>query len=148
LIRLESLVASRAASSVEADQARNTLDAARVALRQAELELARRTVTAPISGSLGILAVNAGDYVTSQTEIASIDDRSEILIEFFVPERFASGMEVGKQVVATAISRPGERFTGPFRRSTTVSTKPVAPCGCAPRSPIPMTRCAQACRSR
>jgi multidrug resistance efflux pump len=71
VVRLESLVASRAASSVEADQARNTLDAARVALRQAELELARRTVTAPISGSLGILAVNAGDYVTSQTEIAS-----------------------------------------------------------------------------
>jgi RND family efflux transporter MFP subunit len=108
VVRLESLVASRAASSVEADQARNTLNAAQVALRQAELELARRTVTAPISGSLGILAVNAGDYVTSQTEIASIDDRSEILIEFFVPERFASGMVVGKQVTASAISRPGE----------------------------------------
>ncbi len=112
VVRLESLVASRAASSVEADQARNTLDAARVALRQAELELTRRTVTAPISGSLGILAVNAGDYVTSQTEIASIDDRSEILIEFFVPERFASGMAVGKQVTASAISQPGETFAG------------------------------------
>ena len=81
--RLQSLVASRAVSSVEADQAQNALDAAEVALRQAELELSRRTVTAPISGSLGILAVDTGDYVTSQTEIASIDDRSEILIEFF-----------------------------------------------------------------
>src|SRR5690606_6675017 len=47
-----------------------------------------------------------------QSEIASIDDRSEILIEFFVPERFASGMEVGKKVTANAISRPGERFAG------------------------------------
>ena len=110
--RLQSLVASRAASSVEADQAQNALDAARVALREAELDLSRRTVTAPISGSLGILAVNTGDYVTSQSEIASIDDRSEILIEFFVPERFASGMDVGKQVAANAISRPGERFSG------------------------------------
>ncbi len=110
--RLQSLVASRAASSVEADQAQNALDAARVALREAELNLARRTVTAPISGSLGILAVNAGDYVTSQSEIASIDDRSHILIEFFVPERFASGMEMGKQVTAIASSRPGERFIG------------------------------------
>lgn len=110
--RLESLVASRAVSSVEVDQARNTHDTARVAVRQAELELARRTVRAPISGSLGILAVNAGDYVTSQTEIASIDDRSEILIEFFVPERFASGMERGKKITAAAISRPGEVFSG------------------------------------
>jgi len=110
--RLESLVASRAASSVEADQAQNALDAAKVALKEAELNLSRRTVTAPISGSLGILAVNAGDYVTSQSEIASIDDRSEILIEFFVPERFASGMEIGKQVTALASARPGERFIG------------------------------------
>jgi RND family efflux transporter MFP subunit len=110
--RLQSLVASRAASSVEADQAQNALDAAKVALREAELDLSRRTVSAPIGGSLGILAVNAGDYVTSQSEIASIDDRSEILIEFYVPERFASGMEVGKQVTANAISRPGERFAG------------------------------------
>ena len=110
--RLESLVASSAASSVEADQAQNALDSAQVALREAELDLSRRTVTAPISGSLGILAVNAGDYVTSQSEIASIDDRSEILIEFFVPERFASGMEVGKQVTAIAISHPGETFEG------------------------------------
>ncbi|WP_412051578.1 efflux RND transporter periplasmic adaptor subunit [Hoeflea sp. Naph1] len=110
--RLDSLVASRAVSSVEADQARNALGTAEVALREAELELSRRTVTAPISGSLGILAVNAGDYVTSQTEIASIDDRSEILIEFYVPERFTSGMEVGKSVTARAISRPGETFKG------------------------------------
>ena len=112
--RLESLVASRAASSVEADQARNALDAANVALREAELDLSRRTVTAPISGFLGILAVDVGDYVTSQSEIASIDDRSEILIEFFVPERFTSGMEVGKAVLANAISRPGETFAGQF----------------------------------
>ena len=110
--RLQSLVASNAASSVEADQAQNALDAANVALKEAELNLARRTVTAPISGSLGILAVNAGDYVTSQSEIANIDDRSQILIEFFVPERFASGMELGKQVTALASARPGERFIG------------------------------------
>jgi multidrug efflux pump subunit AcrA (membrane-fusion protein) len=95
--RLESLVASRAASSVEADQARNTYDTAAVSrLRQAELELARRTVTAPISGSLGILSVNAGDYVTSQTEIASIDDRSEILIEFYRARTLRFGNEGGK----------------------------------------------------
>lgn len=110
--RLRSLVASRAVSSVEVDQAQNALDATEVALKEAELDLSRRTVTAPIGGSLGILAVNAGDYVTSQSEIASIDDRSEILIEFFVPERFTSGMQVGKPVAATAISRPGETFEG------------------------------------
>ena len=110
--RLGSLAEQRAISSVEADTARSELQAARVALKEAELALARRTVTAPIAGSLGILSVSPGDYVTTQTDITTIDDRSEILVEFYVPERFAASMEVDKPVSVTAISRPGETFDG------------------------------------
>ncbi|QKV18847.1 efflux RND transporter periplasmic adaptor subunit [Oricola thermophila] len=110
--RLESLFAQRAVSSVDLDTARSELSEARVALRSAELALERRTVTAPIGGSLGILAVNVGDYVTTQTDVATIDDRSQILVDFYVPERFAARMQVGKEVVATAIARPGDRFEG------------------------------------
>lgn len=110
--RLESLVARRAISSVEADQARNDLEAAKVAVSEARLALARRTVTAPIAGTLGILSVNTGDYVTSQTEIATIDDRSTIEIEFYVPERFTSAMATGKPVEAESTARPGEKFAG------------------------------------
>ena len=110
--RLESLHAQRAVSSVDLDTARSELSTARVALRSAELALARRTVTAPIAGSLGILSVNTGDYVTTSSDITTIDDRSQILVEFYVPERFAARMIVGKPVEATAIARPGERFEG------------------------------------
>jgi len=110
--RLESLYSQRAVSSVDLDTARSELSEARVALRAAELALSRRTVTAPIAGSLGILAVNAGDYVTTSTDIATIDDRSQILVEFYVPERFAARMTVGNTIMATAIARPGDRFEG------------------------------------
>jgi RND family efflux transporter MFP subunit len=110
--RLDSLYAQRAVSSVDLDTARSELSEARVALRGAELALARRTLTAPIAGSLGILSVNVGDYVTTSTDITTIDDRSQILVEFFVPERFAARMTVGKTVMATAIARPGDRFEG------------------------------------
>lgn len=110
--RLGSLAEQRAISSVEADTARSELETARVALKEAELDLARRTVTAPIAGSLGILSVNAGDYVTTSSDITTIDDRSEILVEYYVPERFAASMTVGKPVLVTAIARPGETFDG------------------------------------
>lgn len=110
--RLESLYSQRAVSSVDLDTARSELSEAQVALRSAELALQRRTVTAPIAGSLGILAVNIGDYVTTSTDIATIDDRSQILVEFFVPERFAARMAVGRKIMATAIARPGDRFEG------------------------------------
>ncbi len=110
--RFRSLAARKAVSSVEADTADSELSTARVALREAELALERRTVTAPISGVLGILAVNSGDYITTQTDIATIDDQTRIRVEFFVPERFAALMQRGAPIQATATAFPGERFEG------------------------------------
>lgn len=110
--RTASLLARRATTAVEADTARSEENAARVALREAELALSRRTVKAPIAGSIGILAVSEGDYVTTQSDITTIDDRSEILVEFFVPERFIARVEPGRPVTAAPIARPGEKFEG------------------------------------
>jgi RND family efflux transporter MFP subunit len=50
--------------------------------------------------------------VTSQTVITTIDDRSAIVIDFWVPERFAGAIEVGQSITATPISRPGRSFQG------------------------------------
>ncbi len=110
--RFESLRANRAVSSVEADAAITELNVADLSVRDARLALERRTIKAPISGSLGILSINPGDYVTPQTDITTIDDRSEILVEFYVPERFARLMTTGAEIEAIAISRPGEKFLG------------------------------------
>ena len=45
--------------------------------------------------------LQVGNYVTAQTEIATIDDRSEILVDFWVPERFATAIEIGAPRTAT-----------------------------------------------
>ncbi len=88
------------------------VDNARLALRDAELALDRRTVTAPISGVVGILPVAAGNHVSSTTEIARIDDRSEILIDFWAPERYAALIDVGDLLKASSIARPAEVYDG------------------------------------
>lgn len=110
--RAQNLLTQRTISSVEADQARTDLENAQLALRQAELDLSLRTIRAPIGGTIGILGVNPGDYVTNQSVIATIDDRERIVIEFFVPERLVGSIRIGSEVTATAISRPGETFQG------------------------------------
>jgi RND family efflux transporter MFP subunit len=56
--------------------------------------------------------VTAGNYVTSQTEIATIDDRSRILVDFWVPERYADLIAVGAEIEAASIARPSEVFEG------------------------------------
>lgn len=86
--------------------------AARLALSTAELNLRRRNIVAPIDGIAGIVAVNIGDNVTTQTSIVTLDDRSSILVDFWAPERFATAVKPGQPVEATSIARPGQVFQG------------------------------------
>ena len=110
LKRIESI--KSATSIAELQDAQTALKAAELALQNAELTLRRRDIVAPYGGVVGIISVNPGDYVTTSTAIARIDDRSEILVDFWVPERFATSVRVGGDVTATAVARPGETFAG------------------------------------
>ncbi|MEW9614856.1 efflux RND transporter periplasmic adaptor subunit [Shinella sp. S4-D37] len=110
LTRIESLKSTM--SIAELQDAQTAVQAAELALQNAELALRRRDITAPYSGVVGIISVNPGDYVTMSSAIARVDDRSEILVDFWVPERFVTSVRVGGAVTATAVARPGETFTG------------------------------------
>jgi RND family efflux transporter MFP subunit len=85
---------------------------ARLQLQAAELNLTRRNIVAPIDGIVGIVPVNIGDNVTTSTPIVTLDDRTEILVDYWVPERFANTVSVGQTVEATSVARPGKVFSG------------------------------------
>ncbi|GLS40729.1 hemolysin secretion protein D [Mesorhizobium tianshanense] len=112
LDRVKSLRASNAATAVAVADAEVVLANAKLALRDAELALQRRSIVAPISGVVGILPIAAGNYVTNQSAVATLDDRSSILVEFWVPERFAAAVKVGAQLSATPIANPNKAYTG------------------------------------
>ncbi len=112
LIRAEQLRRSNTVSSVQVTDATLALENARLQMRDADLALERRSIVAPIEGVLGILPVEVGDYVTSDTEIATIDNRSHILVDFRVPERFVNAIKKGAIIRAEAISSPGRYYEG------------------------------------
>ncbi len=112
LDRVTKLQASKAATAVAVSDAQVALDNARLQLRDAELALDRRSIAAPIGGTVGILPIEAGNYVTSQSGIATIDDRSSILVDFWVPERFAAAVKAGAPLTATPIASPKDVFQG------------------------------------
>ncbi|GES48288.1 secretion protein HylD [Rhizobium sp. NBRC 114257] len=85
---------------------------AKLALQSAELALKRRDVVAPIDGIVGIVPVVVGDNVTTMTNIVMLDDRSEILVDYWVPERFANTVKVDQPVEATSVALPGRVFSG------------------------------------
>lgn len=112
LDRVKSLRASNAATPVAVADAEVALANAKLALRDAELALERRSIVAPIEGTVGILPIAAGNYVTSQSAIATLDDRSSILVDFWVPERFAAAVKVGAQLSATPLANPKQVYSG------------------------------------
>ncbi|GAB1580817.1 efflux RND transporter periplasmic adaptor subunit [Phyllobacterium phragmitis] len=112
LRRITTLRSTNTATEVQMVDAQLAVANAKLAQEEAGLALSRRTVVAPISGVIGILPVNAGNFVTTQTAIATIDDRSQILIDIWVPERYAPQIKVGQPLTATAIALPGQIFEG------------------------------------
>lgn len=102
----------RIISQAEYQDAQTAVETARLAVSSAEIALSRRTVRAPIDGIAGIVSVNTGDYVTVSTPLVTIDDRSRLLVDFWVPERFTGVVKEGQQVSARPIARPGKEFPG------------------------------------
>ena len=99
-------------SQIQRSDALLALQTAELDLREARLELERRRIIAPISGWVGIITYNVGDQVTASTEITRIDDRSEIVVEFRVPERFVGQIAVGDPIRATPLARPQLQLEG------------------------------------
>lgn len=91
--------------SVELSVPETTIDAARTAFSSARIErdrasvaLQRRFVLAPFDGYVGITDLDVGDRITPTTEITTIDDRSELLVSFAVPEAYVSQLNTGDPV--------------------------------------------------
>ncbi|MFZ1813142.1 MAG: efflux RND transporter periplasmic adaptor subunit [Rhizobiaceae bacterium] len=110
--RFEKLVRSKTMTEVQLVDARNELANAELQLRDADVELSQKQVTAPFDGMVGIVPVGEGRYVTQQDELATLDDRSSILLDFWVPERFAALVTPDQSIEASAIAFPGQVFEG------------------------------------
>jgi len=101
-----------AVTAIQRNNAALALQTAELDLKEAEFELERRKIVAPISGWVGIINHNVGDQVSTATEITQIDDRSEIIVDFRVPERFVGQIEEGDTIRATPLARPQEELVG------------------------------------
>lgn len=102
--RAERLRSTGAVNELQVIAARLALQTAELELREAQLDLDRRTVRAPIPGHVGLVDIEIGDQVTAATDIAVIDDRSRILVEFRVPERFSGRIAVGDPLTAATLA--------------------------------------------
>jgi RND family efflux transporter MFP subunit len=112
LERLRQLSGSGAVSTVQLREAELAFRSAELEVDQAEFDLSRRRITAPISGWVGLLDVEQGDRIGAQDALAVITDRSSIQIDFRVPERHVAALSVGMPIEVSPLASPGAVLTG------------------------------------
>ncbi len=83
---------------------------ANFALAQARLEKA--TITAPLSGVIGMRSVSVGAYISPGDRIVELADIDPIKVDFRVPELVLSSLKSGQNIKVTVDARPGETFDG------------------------------------
>jgi len=110
--RIARLQARGATTDLQVQEADLALKTAELQHREAEFELSRHRIEAPIAGWIGLLGVEIGDRVTDGAEITRIEDRSSLIVDFRVPERIVSRLKMGDPVRAAPLADPGLVLAG------------------------------------
>lgn len=90
---------------------------AEVQVDEAQVEAARARldntlIRAPFSGRVGLRRVSPGSFVDSSTVITTLDDISQVKLDFSVPETFLTVLAEGIAVNAHSLVYPEREFAG------------------------------------
>jgi membrane fusion protein (multidrug efflux system) len=110
--RSSELFKTKVVSASQLEQLEARRDADLAAVNAAESRLAHTVIRAPFDGQIGLRRVSMGSVVSPTTIITTLDDTSEIKLDFNVPEVFMARLEKGLTVTAHSAAWPDLLFTG------------------------------------
>jgi membrane fusion protein (multidrug efflux system) len=110
--RNRELVAQNFVSQSALDQSLAALDVAEAQVALAQAQLQRMKIVAPFDGVSGLRSVAVGDYVKDGADMVTIEDLSQVLVDFRLPERFIARVKPGQVVDVSLDAIPGRQFTG------------------------------------
>jgi len=112
LERTRRLVQDNASSAADLEQAEASYRASEAQFQLLSVRLERTVVRAPFRGTVGARQVSLGDYVTTSTQLVSLQTYNPQRAAFKVPERFAEQLNAGQEVLFRVASLPGREFRG------------------------------------
>jgi membrane fusion protein (multidrug efflux system) len=100
------------ASQARLDTVRAAADAAQARANAGGSRIADRTIRAPFAGIVGLRTASPGQYVRPGDQIGTLDDVSEIKLDFTVTETQIARVTPGVELVARTSAYPDRTFTG------------------------------------
>ncbi|MEM1230013.1 MAG: efflux RND transporter periplasmic adaptor subunit [Pseudomonadota bacterium] len=110
LRRLEDLYRKRAIPVSQRDEASAAYNAAKARYESLVARLDDLLIRAPFSGLLGFRDVSAGTLITPGTAITTLDDVSQIKLDFAVPEVHLAVLQPGLSLIARSTAYPDRGF--------------------------------------
>lgn len=108
--RAKLLLEKEAISQEEYDIASADHRTAESQIQLIEAQLIKTAIRAPFSGTIGLRNISKGSYITPTTDIAQLVDVSKVKLEFSIPERYATKVQIGTLVRFT-VQGTVEEFT-------------------------------------
>jgi membrane fusion protein (multidrug efflux system) len=112
LARKIKLVKERVVSQSDLDEAQSRYDSLNAQSISLKATIARRVITAPFGGVLGIRKVNKGQYLQPGDQIVSLQDLSVIRMRFLVGQKDYAKIKLGQEIEARFDAYPTEMFKG------------------------------------
>lgn len=110
--RGRSLVNRQSISKSEFDRLASSLQKSNASVAQLQAMLAKKRIVAPFAGTIGIRQVDVGDFLSSGTIIATLQDLTTLFVDFYLPEQAVPKLAIGQQVRIEVAAYPGEVFVG------------------------------------
>lgn len=112
LDRTAGLAAEKHVSQSRLDEMVAMVKKAEANVAAARVRSGDRRITAPFSGIVGTRRISVGALVSPGTVVTTLDDISEVKLDFAIPETFIASLHPGLYIEARASAYPGVVFKG------------------------------------
>jgi membrane fusion protein (multidrug efflux system) len=112
LKRNEAQLAVEGVSQAQVDADKADLKDKRALVNQQEAVLQKKTIRAPFPGRLGITSINPGQYIGPGDKLVSLQMIDPIYVNFYVPQKQTTAVEVGQELIIHNDAFPGVSFPG------------------------------------
>jgi len=110
--RAREQVAAHVISAADFDNLEADLKAKEAAAQAQAAMVAKKHLSAPFPGRVGIISTSAGAYVNPGVPVVSLQQLDRVYVDFALPQRDLGKVKPGQKVELSLDAYPGRRFTG------------------------------------
>jgi len=111
-VRDKAQLKARAISRASFDASAANRHRAVAAVAQQRALIAKKYITAPFAGRLGIISLNAGAYINPGDVITSLENTASLFVDFHLPQKVLGGIATGQLLHIRSDAWPDRIFNG------------------------------------